>query len=289
MNWNVAPAGGTKRTFDQAGYNSALQGWQRSGTGGSFNDEGVWSPGSPAGAAPDPQSFYRDEPSGEETWSGTVSLSPQMQEALNSQQNVQNQRSQLAEGFLGRVGQSYAKPFDESKLYGAPVNPGETYTNAAMRLMQPNMDRQREQLRTQLMNQGIGMGTDAYTSSFRDLGDQQDRMALQAQMAGMDKDFGARQQSIAEQAQLRGMSLNELNALLTGQQVNMPQFPSFASAQSGQAPNLMGAMQGQYGADLNAYNAQAGASGNLMSGLFGLAGSALGPFGAAIGNRIGRG
>jgi hypothetical protein len=221
-------------------------------------------------------------------WQGNVNLTPDTQAALDSQQNVQNNRSWLAQNFLGRVGQSYAQPFDESKLYGAPVNPGETYTNAAMRLMQPNMDRQKEQLRTQLMNQGIGMGTDAYTSSFRDLGDQQDRMALQAQMAGMDKDFGARQQSIAEQAQLRGMSLNELNALLTGQQVNMPQFPSFASAQAGQAPNYMGAMQGQYGADLNAYNAQAGQSGNLMSGLFGIAGSALGgPLGGALGRWMG--
>jgi hypothetical protein len=37
-----------------------------------------------------------------------------------------------------------------------------------------------------------------------------------------------RQQAIAEEAQRRGMPLNEMNALLNGQQVNMPQ--GFANA-----------------------------------------------------------
>lgn len=66
-----------------------------------------------------------------------------------------------------------------------------------------------------------------------------------------------RQQAIMEMIQKRGMSLNELNALLTGQQVNMPQFPGAnTAAASSQNPDLVGAMQKQYGAQWDAANLQ---------------------------------
>jgi hypothetical protein len=43
-----------------------------------------------------------------------------------------------------------------------------------------------------------------------------------------------RQQQITEAMQKRGFSLNEINALLSGQQVNTPQMPSFTGAQAAQ-------------------------------------------------------
>lgn len=73
-----------------------------------------------------------------------------------------------------------------------------------------------------------------------------------------------RQQAIAEQAQRRGMSLNEMNALLTGQQVTMPQMPSFQSAGRAETPNILGATQMGYDAQLGAANAQNAAFGNLL-------------------------
>ena len=73
-----------------------------------------------------------------------------------------------------------------------------------------------------------------------------------------------RQQAIAEQAQRRGMSLNEMNALLSGQQVSMPTMPSFTAAQRAETPNLLGATQMGYDAQLGASNAQNAAFGNLL-------------------------
>jgi hypothetical protein len=77
-----------------------------------------------------------------------------------------------------------------------------------------------------------------------------------------------RQQAIAEQLQRRGWSLNEINALLQGQQVGMPTFPGFMGAGKAAAPNYLGAEQLQ-----NAYNQQV--AGNWMD----LAGGGL-EFGA---------
>jgi len=73
-----------------------------------------------------------------------------------------------------------------------------------------------------------------------------------------------RQQAIAEQMQRRGMSLNEMNALLSGQQVAMPQMPSFVSSGRAETPNILGATQMGYDAALGAANAQNAMFGNLL-------------------------
>ena len=86
-----------------------------------------------------------------------------------------------------------------------------------------------------------------------------------------------RQQAIAEQMQRRGMSLNEMNALLSGQQVSMPQMPNFVQAGRSETPNILGATQMGYDAALGAYNAKQAGFGNMMGGLFSLGGAAMAP------------
>lgn len=84
-----------------------------------------------------------------------------------------------------------------------------------------------------------------------------------------------RQQAIAEQMQRRGMSLNEMNALLTGQQVGMPQMPTFNASGRAETPNILGATQMGYNAAMDQYNAQQAGAGNLMGGLFSLGSAAI--------------
>ena len=95
--------------------------------------------------------------------------------------------------------------------------------------------------------------------------------AAQGQAFGLNQAYAnqqntLRQQAIAEQAQRRGMSLNEMNALLSGQQVQMPNMPTFNPAGKSETPNLMGAMQNTYQANLNTANAQNAGIGNALSG-----------------------
>ena len=84
-----------------------------------------------------------------------------------------------------------------------------------------------------------------------------------------------RQQQIAEAMQQRGFSLNEINAILSGQQVNMPSMPGFSNATKSDATNYLGAaqMQGQY--NLDAYNAQQQATQGMISGIGSVAGGAM--------------
>lgn len=103
----------------------------------------------------------------------------------------------------------------------------------------------------------------------------QNQFGLNLQQAQFQNQL--RQQALAEQAQRRGMSLNEMNALLTGQQVGMPQMPNFIPASRSETPNILGATQMGYDAQLGAYNAQQAAGANAMGGLFQL-GAAAAPF-----------
>lgn len=78
-----------------------------------------------------------------------------------------------------------------------------------------------------------------------------------------------RQQQISEEMQRRGFSLNEINAILTGQQVGMPNMPSFNTAQRSEGLQSLQAAGMQNQADLDAYSAQQGAQQSALSGLAG--------------------
>lgn len=115
----------------------------------------------------------------------------------------------------------------------------------------------------QFQNQALGQ------ASALDLANMQASNQAMSQQYGLNQQYAnqqnqLRQQAIAEQMQRRGMSLNEMNALLSGQQVAMPQMPSFNAAGKAETPNILGATQSQYDAQLGAYNADQAAFGNLL-------------------------
>lgn len=84
-----------------------------------------------------------------------------------------------------------------------------------------------------------------------------------------------RQQQIAEAQQQRGFSLNEMNAILNGQQVGMPGMPQFNQAQRSESTQYNQAAQNQYQASLDAYNARQAATQGMMSGAANIAGTAM--------------
>jgi hypothetical protein len=104
--------------------------------------------------------------------------------------------------------------------------------------------------------------TDAYDTAMRS-----SIMAGEPVAAGeFSRGLQGRQQGVAEMLQRRGATLNEINALLGGTQVGMPQSPNFSQANMAQTPDYLGAMGNQYGAQLNQYNAQQAQLQSLMGG-----------------------
>jgi len=83
------------------------------------------------------------------------------------------------------------------------------------------------------------------------------------------------QQQLAQQMALRNQPLNEISALLSGSQVQMPQFQGYTGSTVAPTPYLQ-AMQAQDAAAVQRYGIAANQAASNMSGLYGLAGAVAG-------------
>jgi hypothetical protein len=106
----------------------------------------------------------------------------------------------------------------------------------------------------------FGMGAQAGEQNFQQ---QMQESAYQTQL---------RQQQIAEEMQRRGFSLNEINAIISGQQVGMPNMPGFNQAQRAEGTQNLAAAQMTGQAELDRFNAQQAATQGMMSGIGSIAG-----------------
>ncbi len=231
-------------------------------------------------------------------WQQNINLSPQQQQALDAQMGVQTGRSELAQGLIGRAGEEVMESpeWDPLNLNGVG-DASDTRQNAedaiygrASSRLDPMWNQQQEATESRLWNQGLRPGDQAYDDAMGNF----DRGRTDAYQTAMDaaimgggqeasRDFGMdlqrRQQGIAELLSRRGLSVNEMNALLTGQQVSTPNMPNVERAGSAQPVNYLGAAQGQYGAELDQFNAGQMGTQGLFSGLTGAATAAAPYFG----------
>ena len=107
----------------------------------------------------------------------------------------------------------------------------------------------------------------------------------QAGLQGINLGQTARQQGIQEQAYLADRPLNVVNALRTGNQTTLPQFQQTPNQATTAGPDLLGAANAQYGAQMQGYNANQAANSGMMGGLFSL-GGALGGAKTASGGSV---
>lgn len=279
----------TQNNFNQAGFDAAMQSYQSQLA--KYNASGASTLGpnptlqqvlantgsgnaGPAPVAPTREQFTSGyDP---DRWAMRVDLSPEQQKLLDAQNETSIGLAGLQNKGLDYVSNMLSSPFDQSKLPAQTVNAGETAQDAILRRLQPQMDQQNEALRSRLANQGITLGSDAYTSEQRNQAMRDNDLRIAAAIRGIDVGNQARQQGIQEQAFFRNEPLNTLNAVRSGAQVTNPTFSNVPQQQTTAGPDLLGAASAQYSGQLDAYNAQQAQSGALMGGLFSLGGAALG-------------
>lgn len=234
-------------------------------------------------------------PSGSVTFSGeiggpdrtqTTTLTPEGQRIFNAQQGIAGDLSEFAQGYVPRVADSLSTPFNTSDLgVNAPVaNDAERQRieQGLMDRLEPRFDRDEDALRNRLANQGIGVGSEAFTDSMGDFNQAKTdaRLATIGQ-AGSEyaRDFGmqgqAYNQALSDALLNRTQGLNEVSALLQGSPaLSGPQGQPVSQYQVSPA-DYQGAAAMKYQGDMNAYNQRVGQSNAMMGGLFGL-GSSLG-------------
>lgn len=169
-----------------------------------------------------------------------------------------------------------------TQLYNMGVMEGDQrYDQEMQRLSQDQNDARQQAQYQATIGSGAEaqrmQGMDATSGNFANSAAQQ---ALQQQLALGNQQFGqqqtaagfqntVRQQQIAEEMQRRGFSLNEINAILTGQQVGMPSMPGFNAANRSEGVQSLQAAGMQSQDAWNAYNAQQQATQGTLSGLAG--------------------
>lgn len=195
---------------------------------------------------------------GNPVWSATQSLAPQFQGSLNN----------LAQN----VGQTTQSAFNPTNLPNMGINPSESYSDAIMRRLQPQIEQQTKMSDAQLANQGIVPGTEAYANAKRVLGQQQNDLLTSAQIGGIGVGQQANQQAFNQQLQTYNNPLQQLAAFNQGTQANYVN-PYNQAAVSG--PDYLGAAATSNAAAIAAQNARNAQTANMQSGIFGLGSAAL--------------
>ena len=177
---------------------------------------------------------------GNPTWTANQQLSQPLQDLTNSS--------------LQGLQQSQANP-----MYG--INPGQTYSDAIMQRLQPQLAQQSQSNTAALANQGIVPGTQAYDNAMRTFQQGQNDLLTSAQIQGMNTGLQAQQ--------LQNTQAANIKSLGTPNYVN----PYSQAAVSG--PDYLGAYTTGQAAQIAAQNAQNAKTANLQNGLFGLGSSAI--------------
>jgi hypothetical protein len=276
--------------FNQSGYDAAVKQYQSqlaaynngtsgnsgislpNGSGGMFDAGGSGSRGA-APVAPDRNSFVTS--SGPDTYTATTSLSP-------AQQGILDQTNKLNTGLLSTAnsGLDYANNVlshpgvDTSQLPQVGINPGQSYQDAMMARLQPQIDRENQQSDAQLANQGITQGSQAYNNAKTLLNQSHNDLLNNATVQGFNTGLASNQNAFQQQAYNQMQPINVINALRTGSQVQNPNFTNVPQQQATGGPDYTGAAQNTYNANLGASNAQNASSSNFTNGLMSLAGTA---------------
>ena len=136
--------------------------------------------------------------------------------------------------------------------------------------------------------QNAGMGNTALQQDY------QNQLAAQtAQNAAVAQNFNqqlnlaqfgnaAQQQSLEQQLALRNQPLNQITGLMSGSQIQMPQFQGFQPSNVAAAPIYQG-VQDTFQGQMDQYAIRQQAKNNLTSGLMGMGGSAMGAAGMFAG------
>jgi len=212
---------------------------------------------------------YQEGPN--DSWTQTMNLTPQAQATLDKQMRLSDQYADTAsKGFENVKGLLENPNIDLSGIPDRALNVGQTAQEALLSRLNPTLASDEEALRTRLANQGIGLGSTAYNREMALAGQRGTDLRLQAAAQGINLDQANRAAALQEAYTAQSRPLDLINSLRTGAQVQNPQFQNFAQQQTTSGPNMLGAANAQYGAEMNAYNAQNAQSSGLLGGLAGV-------------------
>ncbi len=223
-----------------------------------------------------------------------VTLTPEAQANYEQQLRQNTDLGRVATQMLGQVEGAYARPLDTSaapQLFGADdllsarQQAQDAIYNRQAAYLDPQWANRDTAFRSQMANQGIVEGSEAWRAALDDQNRarsfdysqaRNDAISGGAAETAMLADLsrGNRAQTLQELYAARAQPMNEFNSLRSSSQVDMPQFDG--AAQSNMAnTDVAGNYWNAFDAQMAKYNAAQQGANNLMSGVFGLGSAVL--------------
>lgn len=234
-------------------------------------------------------------PDGTPNYSQTISLSPGEQNLFNMQQQGQQTLGQTALGALGNVQNTYSQPFSTNGLpqvtgqvagqqnQGAAIQQAQ---NAAYQqqtqYLDPQFAQSQDTLNTQLANEGLQTGDKGYDNAQQmfglgkqqayqsaqnaavQAGDQEQNTLYGQGLSSANLQNSASAQALSQALGLYNQPLNQYNALMTGAQVQNPNFSSVPAVNQA-GTDVGGITNSAYQNQLAQYNASQQGINNLFS------------------------
>jgi len=203
-------------------------------------------------------------------WTATQTLSPDQQGILDSTNTLNQGLMDTANTGLNYANDVLAHPgVDTSKLPQVGIDPGQSYQDAMMARLSPQIERENKASDAQLANQGIMQGSEAYNNAKTLLGQQHNDLLNNATVQGFNTGLASNQNAFQQQSYNQMQPINVINALRTGSQVQNPTFTQVPQQATTAGADLLGATQAGYNAQLGASNADAAGNANMTSGIVG--------------------
>lgn len=216
-------------------------------------------------------------------WVQNTTLSAPQQNILNNQQGIQQGAGSMALGLMPSVQNRLYQPAynaqgdmadAQAQLKALPAADLATRQHVEQSLMDrlnPSLQQDEAALRTQLANQGLAYGSEAYNNAMRDMsqrtndarlavvgqGGQEMQRSQDMNLARIGQLFGAATDRQGMDAASRNQALAELSALI--QQSGSPQMPTFGGATNVggiASPDLAGLTSANYQSKVAGANAQ---------------------------------
>jgi hypothetical protein len=214
------------------------------------------------------------DPYGNPTWTATTSLSDVGQQLLNNQNAASLGLGGTINAALGRVQSTMGEEFNPN-LPSTGFDPGQSYQDAYMQRLAPQLEQSRESMQAKLANQGVAPGTQAYENAMRQQAQRENDLLLGATTQGFGVGSQANQQAFNQEMTKYNMPLNTLSALRSGSQVQNPSFVNSSQQATTSGADILGAAQMGYNAQMGDFNQKQAAQQNFNQGLMGLAGAGI--------------
>jgi hypothetical protein len=211
---------------------------------------------------------------GNPIWTATQTLSPEQQQILDMQNQASLGLGSAITSQLGQVQNVMGQGFNPN-LPSTGFDPGQSYQDAYMQRLAPQLEQNREAMQARLANQGIVQGTQAYDNAMRQQAQRENDLLLGATTQGFGVGSQANQQAFNQELTKYNLPLNTLSALRTGAQVQNPSFVNSAQQATTGGADILGASQMGYNARMGDFNQQQAAQQNFNQGLMGLGGAGI--------------